>query len=290
MGMVLVFGDRDVADAIVQRHLRGFDVRFSPGFGAVEERLVVGSAVACARTITPRLLRRLARLRSAYPLSRVILVTELTPEAVASLQAMPALLGQVVWLGRIREDLRQKVEESMSSHFLERAAERVCLLRDPAPPVARFLRVVWTVPRPPSTVKRASLEAGTCPSTFRDRWRELRFAADPKEVVDWGVLGRAGTERETGLPWRNVAYRLGVHERTLGRIADRLLGEPLDAIPLRGSSWLAASFHHWLVGALYSRTHDGAPPPEPDPHLRATPRRRRTDHPGYGGGAPWIAY
>jgi len=253
MGVVLILGEQDLVEPIAREHLAGMNVRHVRGFDVAAERILVGCVVVCARNVTNGVLPAVQRIRSRYPLSRIILVTDLTPDAVASLHSEPELLKQVVWLTSVQDQLRKRIEACMGGHFLERATEAVLTLRDLPPPVARFLEVVWTVPRPPSTVKRASGEAHSSPSTFRDQWRGVIRSADPKEFVDWAVLGRAVTELERAPSWATVAHRLGVHRRTLDRISRRRLGVSLDQVQKHGAPWVAVRFDQWLSRVLAQR-------------------------------------
>jgi len=47
-----------------------------------------------------------------------------------------------------------------------------------------------------------------------------------KSLVDWAVALRARELWRMGRPPKEIAWALGIHERTLERIADRLAGTP----------------------------------------------------------------
>ena len=146
--------------------------------------------------------------------------------------------------------LPSRVAELMGGHFLERAAETVRALLAPSQVIERFIECAWVAPLPCRTVSRAAAQVGTTVRALRRRWAALRFDAELREVIQWGLLGRAVTLRQRSSSWYAVAHELRISERSLERISRRRLGVTPRAALTSGSAWAEERFEVWLEAAL----------------------------------------
>ena len=95
------------------------------------------------------------------------------------------------------------------------------------PLIDRAIELACRCPSPPTTVRSLSALLHVDPSTLRYHWcTTLPDSGSPKQLLDWALFLRALEGRQGG-KWTTVAYRLGVHKRTLERLSLRILGETL---------------------------------------------------------------
>ena len=243
---VAVIGVSEVANARVLRCLRGFE---AVGFSGLRAKRGPSSShlrvvVFCLETIGHDELGAIKATLRDIPLADVIVVTRFTPTNVRQLSAVPEILHQVMDFDEVPMLLRARVSEFLNQHYLDRAAERVVGLLE-LPPIARlFVRRAWRATRPPTSVMEANRRIGVHASTLRDNWP---FAATPKVLLEWGLLGRATAARNTGVSWAWASTRAGISRRRLERIALRRVGCTLRQIDGFGPGWVEGRFVAWLT-------------------------------------------
>jgi AraC-like DNA-binding protein len=104
---------------------------------------------------------------------------------------------------------------------------------------------------PPRTVAEYAAPASCHKSTLYRQFRRCNPTEDRSlgDFVDWVLLVRA-LQRLPGNKLSNVAGELGVDEKTLRRIAERLTGRRLSAIRSTGLGEAVRLFHVWLTACL----------------------------------------
>lgn len=179
-----------------------------------------------------------------------MVVARLAHDTVDVLRKWPEVLERVVWVAEAQEKLRPDVAALLAPHFLERAADTLISFLDPPNPVKWLIRKVWTDPSPATSVKRAAEAKGVGLTTLKDAWASLPFSAELRELVDWGLLGRAVTHRQRGASWSEAAGWLGITEARLERIAARRLRVEPAVIDEMDAAWVEERFAEWFEEAL----------------------------------------
>lgn len=113
-----------------------------------------------------------------------------------------------------------------------------------SPIVVRCLERLWAEDPPPVTVQQLAGRLGASPRVLRYYWR--REVGHPRlaDLLRWNTLMRA-LHLRADRSWEGVARYLGVHRRTLERIARRMTGTPLADLvqnPMRASAHLERLF------------------------------------------------
>jgi hypothetical protein len=161
--------------------------------------------------------------RTARPGTHLVVVSRLTPENARRLGPLQSDGIRVLWLEELSETIRLPVIGAPPDP-LYAFAERVASRPEVCPMVGRALRLICCSEVPPHSVRSLSARLGVAPTTFRYHWQVgLRHGLPPKELVQWATLVRA-IELRGRAKWVSVAYRLGVHRRTLERLSHRLTG------------------------------------------------------------------
>jgi hypothetical protein len=105
----------------------------------------------------------------------------------------------------------------LGQYFLQFDTHRAC--------VKSALRRVFLDPDPISTVRDLARECFVSPRTLERTWKASRpegCSLCLKDLLDWCLLLRARECHRRGLSPHEVAKVLGIHARTLNRIASRL--------------------------------------------------------------------
>ena len=89
------------------------------------------------------------------------------------------------------------------------------------------MKKLFTDPNPPSQVQDLARSCFLSRRTLEKKWKAAWRGTDPirlKELVDWALALRSRELCQAGLDSREIARILGIHPRTLDRIAGRLVG------------------------------------------------------------------
>ncbi len=127
----------------------------------------------------------------------------------------PAEEVMVRGLRLARRNERRRVAESLLGSCSERTT------------VEPIVKASFCNPRPPSKVQDLARACFMSRRTLERRWRSAWSGNPPfslKVLVDWGLLLWAADRLEEGLRVDQIARALGIHKRTLDRIAGRLAG------------------------------------------------------------------
>lgn len=166
---------------------------------------------------------RLVELRARLPLQPMVLVTHKDADNARHLKDV--LLEEVVWHDEPAHELWSAVARARARGTLSLVA--LAFQRAPrlAPPLRRGLVFACRSSRPIHSVSRLSDMAGCDRRTLWRHWRDAVGDEAPltlQDVVDWLLLLRAAQRKTIDVCWRAVAEEMGVHEHTIGRLAQRL--------------------------------------------------------------------
>lgn len=216
----------------------------------------------CALVIAPDpaadLLARLQALKDRHDGVPVVLVTEKDPEALRRLKDV--VIEEVLWVEEVVEELPVALRRAEGERCFREIEKRL----ESAPGLSATLVAALTRAvrrRPPLT------SVGTLASEVdRDRrtlWHHWRDAFDgdsgltPKGFLDWVLLLRAAAAKSDDRSWREVAEQLGVHTRTIRRVADRRLEAPLSEVTNGSRDAFFDAFRSEVLDALVPEEREG---------------------------------
>ena len=202
----------------------------SPGSVIVAERrafeLTLGihhCGIVCARAATPGLLSWIAGLSIRHTECPIILVTPLTTDSARGLLECPAGRPQVVWLEDVPVRLANEVTTVVGNDPVSEILNCLAASLSDSPITVNALMRMSHADPPFSAVRDLAEDLGVARDTLRYHWIHST-GSDPtlKESLEWVLLLRA-VELSHLAPVR-VAYRVGIHLRTLQRLSERRLG------------------------------------------------------------------
>lgn len=179
----------------------------------------------------PELFGRIQSCRELHPGTPLLLVTRRKSGTLRRLKDVR--LEEVVWTGELEEELRPSLERAEAERRFREIEERLAGATHLSPTLRTALQ--RAVRRRPPLISVADLAA----EVGRDRrtlWHHWSGAypepseLTPKGFLDWVLLLRAIVARSGDESWGRVAGELGVHTRTLRRMADRRLGISLAEV------------------------------------------------------------
>lgn len=190
----------------------------------------------------------LASRHAAWPL---VLVT--TRDADNARHLKDLAIGEVVWLHDVERELwpaAQRAANAQAFHMLAEMVEG----HDALPVTLREALGYACRSRTPVRSVADLASAASCRrSTLWYHWNRVVDVDPPlrlEDFVGWllvlHALGRKGPERT----WPRVAEELGIHERTLGRLARRLTGRPLHDLNLSGQAAAMDLFRERMLHPL----------------------------------------
>lgn len=188
-------------------------------------------SIVAVRNLTPAIKRRLFRFCVHPTLRPMVLATDFTED---NARVLPDLcIDEVVWLHRLETTLIDAIRRSEKRLHLVVLAEAI--QRNTVLPhqLRSALAAACTSPQPLFTQKEL-LEFVHCHrSTLFRQWRSVADSQTSlKTVLDWIVLLRACTLRETATSWNSVAVMLRIPVASLSATARRLTRSPLGKLEL----------------------------------------------------------
>lgn len=195
---------------------------------------------------------RLRRLAARVPLLPVLALTPRSPEVLVHL--LNTGLAETVWSDDPPPALAAALARMRGPGLLERLAARV--ERSAVAPAAlrEALAAAVRGPRPPTRVTQLAALAFCDRTTLWKYWRAAvreGSALLPGEFVGWVLLLHATLRKRPGRSWGAVAGELGIHEHTLGRLAQRLAGSTLRVLAEEeGRNAFLARFGREVAGAF----------------------------------------
>ena len=178
------------------------------------------------------------------PFLPVVLITEQGPDNLKALASVS--VEAVLFRHEIVTRLPSALGMSVGIALRLRRMAAGCMKNEAIPaPSRRLLACALTSVPPPCTVQHLARLLNSDPSTIRRHWRcgvNAHGIQRVKDLLDWLVLVHAVSEKRPGLSWRIVAGGMGLHERTLRRLAVRLTGNTLSSVASAGADRLLERF------------------------------------------------
>lgn len=207
------------------------------------------------------LFARMEALKRRDPVVPFLLITRRDPEALRHLKNL--VIEEVLWADELEEELTLALRRSEGERRLRRVDTRLRSTTHLSPTLVAALARA-TRRRPPLTsVRDLAAEIDRDRRTLWHHWQES-FDADasdltPKGFLDWILALRAHAARTDGRSWKEVAGELGVHTRTLRRVAGRRLGAGLEELADRDLDDLFDVFDREVMAPLLGDAASEAP-------------------------------
>lgn len=215
--------------------------------------------VVAAPEPTAELFARMEALKRRDPSVPFLLVTRRDPEALRFLKNL--VIEEVVWADALDEQLPLALRRAAGERRLRQVERRLRAASHLSPTLVGALARAARRRPPLTSVRELAAEGDRDRRTVWHHWREAfdDEAGDltPKGFLDWVLVLRASASRADGRSWKEVAGQLGVHTRTLRRVAERRLDASLDEIADRELDDLFATFERQVMAPLL-----GDPSPE----------------------------
>ncbi len=192
--------------------------------------------------------------RTGWPL---VLVT--TREADNARHLKDVAVREVVWLHEMERELWRAVQRVIGRPALEAVAALVEGLERLPPTLREALGYACRARTPVRSVAELARATGCCRSTLWYHWTRAVHADPPvrlEDFLDWVLVLHALGRKRPDCAWPRVAEELGVHERTLGRLARRLTGHALRDLDRGGEAAVTALFRQRMVVPLLAEEED----------------------------------
>lgn len=204
------------------------------------------------------LFARMQAHKGRAPSVPFILVTRRDPDALRRLTDLS--IEEVVWADELDEELFPALRRAEGERRFREYERRLRAARHLSPTlVAALARALRRRP-PLASVRSLAAEVDRDRRTVWHHWREAygeKGDLTPKGFLDWVLLLRAAVARTPGTTWRRVARDVGVHTRTLRRVADRRLDATLDEVAEIAGRDVEALFRRFSREVLEPLTVDG---------------------------------
>lgn len=200
----------------------------------------------------PDLLARMGALKERGAAVPFLLITRRDPEALRHLKNV--VIEEVLWTDELGDELALALRRADGDRRLRRIDDRLReASRLPPTLVAALGRAALR--RPPLTsVRDLAAEIDRDRRTLWHHWRESFDAGPsdltPKGFLDWVLVLRARAAKTGERSWSDVAAELGVHTRTLRRVAGRRLGAGLEGLADRDLEDLLEVFEREVMVPL----------------------------------------
>jgi hypothetical protein len=162
-------------------------------------------------------------LHSVTPLllaGRAILLLPLDSQSVRICLDAKLPSRAVIWIDDLPQALNERIAEIRKEDFLAAFGEALIQARSLTPVLGTAIRRLCRSRPPPKSFLELTKRVGLPESTLRYYWRLEIPDLIPKEFLDWAILKRTCEHAAVWGQGRATAW-IGVHPRTLGRIALR---------------------------------------------------------------------
>lgn len=190
-----------------------------------------GCALVVAPGPEPELLARLQTLRRHHPEPSIVLMTRRDPSGLRRLKDV--VVEEVVWTDAPEEELDAAVRRAEAERRFRRMEEMLMEAREISPTLAAALARALRRRPPLNSVQSLAGQVDRDRRTLWHHWRNVvgeETDLTLKGFLDWILLLRAVARKTGGRSWRQVAGELGIHTRTLRRVARRRLDRSLEEI------------------------------------------------------------
>ncbi len=206
--------------------------------------------VAWRGHFSAEMLVRLGEIERRIPWVPVILVTDREGSALRPLRSMRAFA--LVRFADLQNELQSRIEAARSTAALWHLAEAV--RRSTLPPALRLALVRSLrqgVRRPFRNVAELADAVQRSPVTLFQQFRQrVAEPATLNRLLGGLVVLRARQLRDSGLEWKTVSTRLGIHRSTLNRKSKTWPGCTLSDLERISPDQLLAAFATEHVGPL----------------------------------------
>jgi len=230
-----------------------------------EVLLDADTGLVAAPDPSPDLFGRLQSVKELHPFTPLILLARRDAGTLRRLKDVR--IEEVVWSEDLEEELGPSLERAGAERRFREIEGRLSAASGVSPTLRAAL--VRAVRRRPPLLSVADL-AGEVDRDRRTLWHHWSaafpddFDLTPKGFLDWIVLLRAAVARSGGQSWQGVADDLGVHTRTLRRMADRRLELSLAELQEEDRDRLFQRFRDQVLEPLApgedGEAGDGEPP------------------------------
>jgi hypothetical protein len=210
---------------------------------------------SCAVVVLPwledELFPLLCELKLGHPSRPLVLVTSKDADNARHLRALPA--EEVVWIRDVERDLWAAVRRATTRHALSDIALEVERMAHVPSTLRKALGIACRRDVPVRSVAELAAAVHCRRSTLWYHWRRAMGGAGAARLEDflgWVLLVRAVGRKSPRQPWPTVATALGVHERTLARLARRLTGSTLEELSIRGERGVIDLFRDQVLQRL----------------------------------------
>lgn len=217
--------------------------------------------VVAAPEPEPGLLARMEALKRQEPAVPLLLITRRDPAVLRHLKNV--VIEEVIWTDELDDGLALALRRAEGDRRLHRIAVRLREASHLSPTLVAALGRA-ALRRPPLTsVRDLAAEVGRDRRTLWHHWRESFDAGasdlTPKGFLDWVLVLRARAAKTDDRSWSDVAGELGVHTRTLRRVAGRRLGAGLEGLADRDLEGLLEAFEREvMVPLLHDPSAEGS--------------------------------
>ncbi len=184
----------------------------------------------------------------------LVLVT--TREADNARHLKDVAVREVVWLHEVERELWRAVQRVVSRPTFDAVATLIEGL-DGLPLILReALAHACRTRTPVRSVAELARATSCCRSTLWYHWNRVMHTDPPlrlEDFLDWLLVLHALGRKRPDCAWPRVAEELGVHERTLGRLARRLTGRPLGDLNRSGQAVVTALFRERMLQPLLAQ-------------------------------------
>lgn len=217
---------------VLERVPEGRDVRTAGSWEAFRRLFPEARcAVVVAPDPDPELFARLQTLQHHHPEPAVVLVTRRDPSNLRHLKDV--ILEEVVWTDALEGELEAAIRRAEAERRFRRLAGRLADAGDLSPTLAAALTRALRRRPPLTSVQALAGEVERDRRTLWHHWRNVIGQEEDltlKAYLDWILLLRAAARKTEDASWREVAEELGVHARTLRRVARRQFDRPLQGL------------------------------------------------------------
>jgi hypothetical protein len=249
--LITVFAETDGLLSRLQPHLAGRDYATVAGWREFESSVrdaLVG--LVAVRQLDSAIVRWLNESHGLDSIAQLVLVADLSTEAVRILLGSDSSQMQMVWWEEVDRVLTEVLDE-VSSDPLGALCSALLSHHDLSPLLERAVKESCLSPIPPATVKKLSKRTGVPQTTLYSRWRAELPGYLPKDLLSWAILLRALTEADRSR-WVDVADTLDIYPRTLERLSHRMAGMSL-AVAASHPDAVWRAFRLWTrrwIGAM----------------------------------------
>jgi hypothetical protein len=177
-----------------------------------------------------------------------ILVTGKDPENLRLIRHIT--LEDVIWADEVGHALVPAIRRACNAGYLQQVAAVIASTPQFPQRLRNALVHACGTEGPVGSVNDLAAAVGCDRSTLCRQWQRRRGTAQElrlEDFLDWLAVLRAVARRPPGRKWSTVAKELGMQERTLGRMARRLLGSGLRELNVEGYAGVVARFEESVL-------------------------------------------